>query len=632
MGFHGKMYFTKMIDIETLLEGLNDKQKEAVTYKEGPLLVLAGAGSGKTKVLTHRAAWFMATGMAGPHNILLLTFTNKAAKEMKERIESLVGTTLSMSGTFHSFCVKLLRQDGLGIGIDRNFVIYDDNDQKDVIKDILEELNLPQESCNPGAIANQISEAKSNSLTPGLYSELAVSDFQQKVYAIWNKYEKILKEANALDFDDLLVKAVDLLGKKEVREKWQSILTHILVDEWQDTNKLQYQLTKLLVGKDKNLTAVGDASQSIYSWRGADYRNITNLAKDYPDIKIVNLEQNYRSTQNILDAANAIISKNTAHPILSLWTQNSGGESIKVYAAKSGFDEASFLVEEISSLSRQGYSLGDFAILYRTNAQSRVIEEAFLHAGIPYTLVGGTKFYARSEIKDVLSYLRLLINPKDGVSEKRVKKIGVKKYEKFEEFKKTINNFEEITTLQIMDEMLLKTGYLEKYQKTLPTSKIAEENFQKLENIKELRSVASQFPDIYEFLASVALVETQQDSSGKITAQEGRQEKVTLMTLHSAKGLEFPVVFMVGMEEGLFPHSRSLFDKTQMEEERRLAYVGTTRAKEILFLSYAFSRLYFGQKLSNPPSRFIIDIPEHLVIDARMGGRKKYYDFEAEGY
>lgn len=622
-----------MIDTETLLEGLNDKQREAVTFDGGPLLILAGAGSGKTKVLTHRAAWFMATQKAGPGNILLLTFTNKAAKEMKERIEALVSTSLAMSGTFHSFCVKLLRQDGVAIGIDRNFVIYDDNDQKEVIKDILEELNLPIESYNPGALANQTSEAKSNSLTPALYSEIAVSDFGQKLYSVWVKYEKALKEANALDFDDLLVKAVELLStKKEIKEKWQSMLTHILVDEWQDTNKLQYQLTKLLVGKQKNLTAVGDASQSIYSWRGADYRNITNLAHDYPDIKIINLEQNYRSTQNILDAANAIISKNTAHPVLSLWTQNSGGESIKIYAAKSGFDEASFLVEEISSLSRQGYSLGDFAILYRTNAQSRVIEEAFLHAGIPYTLVGGTKFYGRAEIKDVLSYLRVLTNPKDQVSQKRIKKIGVKKQQKFEEFKNSLNNLEETTTLQILDGLLLTTGYLEKYQKTLPTSKVAEENFQKLENIKELRSVASQFPDIYEFLANVALVETQQDSKGKIIAMGEKQEAVTLMTLHSAKGLEFPVVFMVGMEEGLFPHSRSLFDKTQMEEERRLAYVGTTRAKEILFLTYAFSRLYFGQKLSNPPSRFIIDIPEHLVIDARMGGNKKYYDFESEGY
>jgi DNA helicase-2/ATP-dependent DNA helicase PcrA len=405
-----------------------------------------------------------------------------------------------------------------------------------------------------------------------------------------------------LDFDDLLIKTVKLFKEvPEVLEKWQRTLTHIFVDEWQDTNKIQYTLTKLLVGKRKNITAVGDASQSIYSWRGADYRNINYLIRDYPDIKVINLEQNYRSTQNILDAANLVISKNTSHPVLKLWTQKTAGAKIKLYAARNGFDEADFVVEEIKSSAKEPRNYSDFAVLYRTNAQSRVLEEALLHEGIPYTLVGGTRFYDRKEVKDVISYIKYLVNPKDSVSRKRIEKIGLRRFERLEEFRTGLENLDGLTTLDILDVVIQKTDYLALFQKE------SEENIARLENLKELRSVATEFPNINDFLENVALVEAGPRHQSK--------NVVILMTLHAAKGLEFPIIFIVGMEEGLFPHSRSLMDTNQLEEERRLAYVGITRAKEVLYLTYASSRLYFGERISNPPSRFIMDIPENLIED-----------------
>ncbi len=428
-----------------------------------------------------------------------------------------------------------------------------------------------------------------------------------------------MKDANSLDFDDILIKGVELLrSKPDVLDKWQRKLTHILIDEWQDTNKIQYTLTRLLVGKTGNLTCVGDASQSIYSWRGADYRNINNLIKDYPDMKVINLEQNYRSTQVILDAANAVISKNTNHPILKLWTDNPKGIKIKLYSAQNGLDEASFIVKEIYDLNR---AYKDFAVLYRTNAQSRTIEEALLHGGIPYVLVGGTKFYERKEVKDIISYLRVLANPKDKVSLKRIQKLGVRRLAKFNTYKDSIENLEGYTTLELMDNLVHEIGYLDLFKKA------SEENMARLENIKELRSVATEFPIINEFLENVALVE--QEESSKLKGDEGN--RVTLMTLHAAKGLEFPIVFMVGLEEGIFPHSRSLFDTAQLEEERRLAYVGITRAKEILYITYANQRLFFGQHTSNPPSRFIIDIPESLLESTGSSfgvSHKREYNFE----
>jgi DNA helicase-2/ATP-dependent DNA helicase PcrA len=607
-----------------LLKGLNKKQAEAVTYLGGPLLVLAGAGSGKTKVLTQRVAWFIDQKKTRSENVLLLTFTNKAADEMKQRIAKLIGKTPSFAGTFHSFCVRVLRIDGEKIGINRNFVIYDDTDSKDAVHQIIKGFDYDYKIVRPRAIASQISGAKSKMITPHQYGEFAKGDFQQKVFKIYLEYERYLKSANGLDFDDLLLKTVKLLKEDpSVLNKWQEKLTHIFVDEWQDTNKIQYELTKALTGDKKNITAVGDAAQSIYSFRGADYKNINYLMRDYPKIKVVNLEQNYRSTENILAGANSVISKNTSHPVLKLWTDKGDGEKIKVYRAKSGFDEADYIVSEINNLQlMKGYLLSDIAILYRTNAQSRVLEEAFLHEGIPYTLVRGVRFYNRKEIKDVVSYLRLLVNPKDKVSVERAIKIGKKRYRQFEEFKNTVVDIEKYTTLEIIDKFLKRTDYLERY------SGETEENLMRLENIRELRSVATEFKNISEFLENIALVEAAQDSRGKLTTllKEGKSNAVTLMTLHAAKGLEFKAVFIVGMEEGIFPHSRSLFDIGQLEEERRLAYVGMTRAKELLYLSFAGRRLYFGQKASNPPSRFLIDIPEELLQTANHTNIKSYGD------
>jgi len=607
----------------SILSDLNPKQLEAVTYDGDKLLVLAGAGSGKTKVLTHRAAWFIEEKKVPANKILLMTFTNKSANEMKRRIANLINDTPGFAGTFHSFCVRVLRIDGSYIGIGPNFIIYDDSDQKELIKEILENLNLPDDSYNPNSILSEISNSKSHMISALEYGEIRQGDYQEKIFKIYNLYEKSLKEINALDFDDILIKVVELFRKSpEVLAKWQNNLTHILVDEWQDTNKIQYTLTKLLVGKKGNLTAVGDAAQSIYSWRGADYRNINNLSKDYPDLKIINLEQNYRSTQTILDAANAVISKNMNHPILKLWTQNPRGIKIKLMAARNGLDEASFVVNEIYRLNRD---YKDYAVLYRTNAQSRVFEEALLHGGVPYVLVGGTKFYERKEVKDIISYLKVLANKKDKIALKRLEKLGVRRLAKFNTWKDTIEDLEEHTTLELMDSLTRETEYINLYQKQ------TEENQTRLENIKELRSVATEFPNLNEFLENVALVE--QEESSKLKGDEGN--RVTLMTIHAAKGLEFPVVFIVGMEEGIFPHSRSLFDNNQMEEERRLAYVGITRAKEILYLTYANQRLFFGQNNSNPPSRFIVDIPESLLESSSLpfgSNQVREYNFDSYDY
>lgn len=590
-----------------LLDGLNDQQKEAVTYSGGPLLVLAGAGSGKTKVLTHRVAYLIEQDVVNPENCLLLTFTNKAANEMKDRLNKLLSeaglpaVALAQAGTFHSFCVKVLRMEATNIGLDPNFVIYDDTDQKDLIKEIIRDFNI-EDSIKPNSVSYAISEAKNQDLLPSLYMEIAQGDLQKNIAKIYSEYEKRLKQYNGVDFDGLLLNTLKLFEKNpDVLKKWQNRLTHIFVDEWQDTNKVQYKLVKLLVGKRENLTAVGDASQSIYSWRGADYRNINYLERDYKNLKIINLEQNYRSTQTILDAANSVISKNTKHPILKLWTDKNSGEKITLYTANNGFDEADHLGNSIKQLvTNSGFSYSDIAVLYRTNAQSRVLEESLIHQSIPYVLVGGVRFYDRAEIKDLLCYLKLLSNPKDKISYRRAEKIGKRRLEKFEETKKRFDT-EKNTTLEILDGIVSATDYLAKYKVD------DDEDAQRLENIKELRSVALEFPKLSDFLENVALVEAGTNRSN------GDTNKVTLMTLHAAKGLEFPVVFIVGMEEGLFPHSRSLWEAEQMEEERRLAYVGITRAKEQLYLSYASRRIYFGEKTNNPPSRFIADIPESLL-------------------
>jgi len=565
---------------------------------------------------------------------------------MKERILALNNSItqpgsnpVPFAGTFHSFCVRTLRMDGDKLGIPRDFVIYNEADRKDVIKDILDEIKLSSDSYHPAAIIAAISDSKNNMLTPLKYGEFVQGEKQEKIFTVYTEYEKRLKEAGALDFDDLLLKAVELFDKEpSVLSRWQQKLSHILVDEWQDTNKVQYRLTKLLIGGSGNLTAVGDASQSIYSWRGADFRNINYLKSDYPDITIVNLDQNYRSTEVILETANAVIQKNTSHPVLSLWTKNGRGERVKLYKATNGLEEARYVVGKIAELTGFGYNHRDFAVLYRTNAQSRVLEEAMLHTGIPYVLVGGTRFYDRVEVKDVLAYMRLLVNPRDAVSKKRALKIGKGRYEKFlnlrdqlsskplrhsaldaESIQMDSGSEAGITTLELMNTVLQKTAYQEKYARE------TEENLSRLENIKELRSVASEFPNLNEFLENVALVEASENRP----INSNSDNAVALMTLHAAKGLEFPIVFIVGMEEGLFPHSRSLWDTSELEEERRLAYVGITRAKELLYLTYADRRLYFGQRSANPPSRFLIDIPENLLdTSENLHEKKVEYNFE----
>lgn len=591
--------------MNSIIDSLNKDQQEAVTYTNGPLLILAGAGSGKTKTLTHKAAYLIEEKKISPQSILLLTFTNKAAEEMKKRVEKITGTTPGFAGTFHSFCAKILRTEADKINLSRRFLIFDENDQKDVVSDILKKMDLSPKLFRPQQVLATISQAKNELISPLDYPEYARSPFQKQVAIIYSLYQKKLKEQDALDFDDLLTETVRVLKNyPEILSAYQDRYRYILVDEWQDTNHAQYEMIRLLAKKYKNLCVVGDASQSIYSWRGADYRNITLLKDDFPNLKIVNLEQNYRSTQKILNAAFEIIKSNKSHPILKLWTLNQEGENVKVYEAKNENDEAQFLVKQIIGSNRP-YS--DFAVLYRTNAQSRAIEETFLRAGLPYSLIGGVRFYERKEIKDVLAYLRYLANSKDETALKRIAKLGLRKMEKFLIIAKE-TNVESKTTTELIDFILEKTGYWDLYDPKI------EEDLSRLENIKELRSVASEFPDIYNFLENIALVENEYFPDKKVERNTlDHKDRVTLMTMHAAKGLEFPIVFIVGMEEGLFPHARTLLEPLEMEEERRLCYVAFTRAKEKLILSYSYRRLYFGSVSSNPPSRFISDLPQDLI-------------------
>lgn len=599
--------------MDTIFKGLNPEQIKAIEHVDGPALILAGAGSGKTTVLTYRAYNLITKAKINPENILLMTFTNKAAQEMKKRISKLLSdsevaaSTQPYAGTFHSFCVKVLKIDGQTIGIPTTFAIYDSQDQLDAVKDVMSKLDISTKNFRPQSILHTISEAKNELINDSEYKTIARGYFQQTAAEVYSAYQKLLHENEALDFDDILFKTVVLFTKNpEILKKYQHKYPYIMVDEYQDTNKAQYELTKLLSGSAHNITVVGDASQSIYRWRGADFRNITNFLSDFPDAREFHLEQNYRSTQTILDASFSVISKNKSHPILKLWTEKQGGDKITLYEARNEHDEGSFLVQTILQ-SRTPYN--EIAILYRTNAQSRVVEEALLHAGVPYILIGGTRFYERKEIKDVLAYLRILSNPKDTVSFNRIQKLGktrLKKFEKFAEELRGDSTLFDLSTLELLDLTLTSTDYLSLYNENV------EEEADRLENIKELRSVAQEFPVLSDFLENVALVEREYEPDAR-KARDANRQAVTLMTIHAAKGLEFSLVFLIGMEEGLFPHSRSLMDREELEEERRLCYVGLTRAKNKLILSFAKRRMFFGARTQNSVSRFIAEIPQATV-------------------
>jgi len=597
----------------SLLEALNERQRQAVLHPEGPAIVLAGAGSGKTRVLTTRAAWLIAEQDVPATAILLVTFTNKAAQEISERMLKITGQKLPFAGTFHRICAKILRRDGFLIGLPAHFIILDSDDQLDLLKQIYKRNFWLDKEFHPKAIKGSISSAKNEMIDVETYEKSAKGKYQEFVAKAYRLYQQELFRNFSVDFDDLLLRVIELfIQHPEVLKRYQRTLSHVLIDEYQDTNKAQYVLGKLLSSPQDNLYVVGDFSQSIYAWRGADYRNMLNLSTDFPDITEYRLEQNYRSTQTILDAATHVISQNTSHPILKLWTESTEQEPITLYEADSGEDEARKVVQYIQT-KNLSTSYADQVILYRTNAQSRTFEEAFLHAGIPYKIVGGLKFYARKEVKDVLSYLRLFINPQDTVGLERATKLGKRKLDIFfhwkqqtiaELAKNDITELSSVQPLSTLQKILEITAYVEKYDQKDP------DDLSRVENVQELLSVASQFQDIDTFLENIALI---QDEAMADVTTDGKHDVITLMSLHAAKGLEFPVVYMVGMEEGLFPHSRSILDKDQMEEERRLAYVGITRAKQRLFMSFARRRLVYGSITTAMPSRFLSDIPEHLV-------------------
>ncbi len=614
-------------------EDLNPQQIQAVEHFNGPALVVAGPGSGKTKVLTNRIANLIQKHNIPETNILCVTFTNKAANEIKTRVNKLLNAhpesnkskaqkILPWSGTFHSICSKILRKHGYRIGIPPSFVIYDSDDQQSLIKQIFKDFGINTKQFNPKAVLGTISSAKSELVDANEYNKYSQGYYQKTVAKVYPEYQKRLRQNQALDFDDLLCETINLLKQDpEILNHFQNLFQFILVDEYQDTNRAQYVLTKMLAKGHENLFVVGDMSQAIYSFRGADYRNILNFQTDYKNAKIYNLEQNYRSTQNILDSAKNIIKNNSSHIPLDLWTDNGNGEKLLLYTASNEHKEAEFIVTNILDVIAKGKDFKDIAILYRTNAQSRNIEEHLIKNNIPYKIVGGMRFYARKEIKDIIAFLRVIHNPKDSVSWERIinvppRGVGKKGLEEIKNsgwdldyieektklpIKKWIKLLESHGTVEIMDQVLLDTGYIP----WIDTG--SEEDTARVENIKELRSVATQFIDLPEFLENVALIE----SSDKPNSED--RNAVTLMTIHASKGLEFPTVFIVGMEEGLFPHAQSQLETNELEEERRLCYVAITRAMERVFLTNTMSRLYFGSTQSNIPSRFLGEIPEELI-------------------
>ncbi len=595
-----------------ILSSLNPQQLSAVTYEGGPLLVLAGAGSGKTRVLTHRAVYFVQQNLATPKEILLLTFTNKAAGEMKDRMNKLLSVSTKnnqvFAGTFHSFCCQTLRIYGRKSNIDSNFVIYDSDDQENLLRSILADMSLSPKEFKPSSILYFIESAKNLFLSPADSIAQANDFWSTQASKIYNRYQQKMSEFNALDFNDLLFKTVELLTTQpEVLSKLHSQYKYILVDEYQDTNQIQYLLTKILAQQNKQITAVGDASQSIYGWRGADYRNLVSFTKDFSNAKVINLEENYRSTQIILDAANSVISKNTKHPVLKLFTKKQSPIKIKVYESDSEISEADYVASQIKNISQNyHFDYKDIAVLYRMNAQSRAIEEAFLKYSIPYVLIGGLRFYDRAEIKDLIAMLRFAINPKDALSAGRLEKALGKNRKKL--LDAYLENLEatKLNSLKLLEGMILNSHYLEKFD---PQD---EEDRRRLENINELKSVATTYPKITDFLENIALVQQEYSLQEKNKKKENR-DGVRLMTLHSSKGLEFETVFLVGFEEGILPHSRAMIDTSELEEERRLCYVGITRAKEFLYITYASRRLFFGKSSLNEPSRFLYDIPQDLL-------------------
>ena len=639
-----------------LLNGMNDRQAEAVQTTEGPLLIMAGAGSGKTRVLTHRIAYLIDEKMVNPWNILAITFTNKAAREMRERAEKLKTEAQDcLIATFHSMCVRILRREADHIGYNRNFTIVDPGEQRTLMKRILKNLNLDPKKWNERAILGTISNAKNDLIDEVAYANLAGDMYTEIVAKCYKAYQKELRQSEAMDFDDLIMLTLRLFDQNpDVLIYYQQRYQYIHVDEYQDTNHAQYQLVKLLASRFKNICVVGDADQSIYGWRGADMQNILDFEKDYPEAKVVLLEENYRSTKTILQAANEVIRNNRNRRPKNLWTQNEDGEEIVYYRANDEQDEALFVARTIDQLSREGYSHKDFAVLYRTNAQSRTVEEALLKSNIPYTMVGGTKFYSRKEIRDVISYLNLIANPSDNISYERVvnepkRGVGPGTVEKIRDFASSqeislldasanillspvkgkaaqaVYDFanmlldlrerlDDYTVTDLVEAVLEKTGYAASLaaQATL-------ESQARIENIEEFLSVTKNFdesPDnpsdesgldkLSRFLNDLALIADTDDG-------DTESSEVTLMTLHAAKGLEFPVVFLVGMEENVFPLSRASEDEDELEEERRLAYVGITRAEKILYLTNANSRMLYGKTNYNHPTRFLREISSDLL-------------------
>lgn len=585
---------------------LNDEQKAAVTHDEGPLLVMAGAGSGKTRVLTYRAAWLIKDKGVDPSEIALLTFTNKAAAAMKERAEGMSegGYHLGFAGTFHTFCARLLRTWGPEVGVSRDFVIYDSEDSESLMKQIVKDMGLDPKENRPKMYLALISRMKNDLVSVAEQGETARDVFYKQVNSVWREYQKRLTQNQALDFDDLLVKTVDLLKIDRVREILHGQFKWILVDEYQDVNKAQFVITRLLAGHAGNLTAVGDAAQAIYSFRGADFRNLLLLESEYPELKTVSLPRNYRSTQNILDAAYGVISHNTTHPVIKLATNSAQGDSVDLYEAGDEKDEARYVVGNCSRIAAGG---SEAVVLYRTNAQSRAFEDELIRRSLPYKLVGGLRFYNRAEIKDLLAYLRLLVNERDEVSVMRVLKIGKRRYDMFVTWKEKLSEEKRAKNPgTLLEEIINETAYLNKFDER------DEDDRARIENINELLAVASEFPDVRSFLENAALSESEERA-------KSFGAKITLMTVHAAKGLEFDNVFVVGLEEGLFPHSRTLMNKEEIEEERRLMYVAMTRARKKLTLSFARSRLVFGGRAANFPSRFLSEIPEHLLKRAGKG-------------